>query len=140
MIDMELAEDLLEIEADRSQIEQVLLNLFVNAADAMEGNGKLILVTMNATHKDMQGGPYEPKPGDYALLRVTDTGTGMDQETLNRVFDPFFSTKNASKGIGLGLSAAYGIIKNHGGYIDIESLEGQGTSVSIYLPAKETDV
>lgn len=135
-IHMELAEDLFEIEADRGQIEQVLLNLFVNAADAMEGNGKLILVTMNATHEDMQGRPYEPKPGSYALLTVTDTGTGMDQETLNRVFDPFFSTKDASKGIGLGLSAAYGIVKNHGGYIDVESLEGQGTSVSIYLPAK----
>jgi signal transduction histidine kinase len=139
LIHMELAEDLLEIEADRSQIEQVLLNLYVNAADAMEGNGKLVLVTMNATHKNMQGRPYEPKPGNYVLLTVTDNGSGMDQETLNRVFDPFFSTKDASRGIGLGLSAAYGIVKNHGGYIDIESLKGQGTSVSIYLPAKETD-
>jgi PAS domain S-box-containing protein len=139
MIHRELAEDLLEIEADQSQIEQVLLNLYLNAADAMEGRGELILVTMNATHKEMQGKPYEPKPGDYVLLTVTDTGTGMDQETLDRVFDPFFSTKDTGRGIGLGLAAAYGIVKNHGGYIDVESLEGQGTSVSIYLPAIEKD-
>jgi PAS domain S-box-containing protein len=139
IIHTELAEDLLEIEADQSQIEQVLLNLYLNAADAMEGNGKLILVTMNVTDKDMKDRPYEPKRGNYVLLTVTDTGTGMDQETLDRVFDPFFSTKDAGRGIGLGLSAAYGIVKNHGGYIDVESLEGQGTSVSIYLPAKEKD-
>jgi signal transduction histidine kinase len=138
-IHRELAEDLLEIEADQSQIEQVLLNLYLNAADAMEGSGKLILETTNATDKDMQGRPYEPKQGKYVLLSVTDTGTGMDQETLDRVFDPFFSTKDAGRGIGLGLAAAYGIIKNHGGYIDVESLEGQGTSVSIYLPAREKD-
>jgi len=139
-IHRELAEDLLEIEADQSQIEQVLLNLYLNAADAMEGSGRLILVTMNATNEDMKGdGPYEPKPGNYVLLTVADTGTGMDQETLDRVFDPFFSTKDAGRGIGLGLAAAYGIVKNHGGYIDVESLEGQGTSVSVYLPAREED-
>jgi PAS domain S-box-containing protein len=135
----ELAQDLHEIEADQGQIEQVLLNLYLNASDAMEGRGKLILVTANATDKDMQGRPYEPKPGDYVVLTITDTGTGMDQETLDRVFDPFFSTKDAGKGIGLGLAAAYGIVKNHGGYIDVESLEGQGTSVSIYLPARKKD-
>jgi signal transduction histidine kinase len=139
LIHRELAEDLLEIEADRSQIEQVLLNLYLNAADAMEGSGKLILVTMNVTNEDMKGRPYEPKPGNYVLLTVTDTGMGMDQETLDRVFDPFFSTKDAGRGIGLGLAAAYGIVKNHGGYIDVESLEGQGTSVSVYLPAREED-
>jgi PAS domain S-box-containing protein len=139
MIHTELAEDLLEIEADQGQMEQVLLNLYLNASDAMEGKGKLILVTMNATDKDMQGRRYEPKPGDYVVLTITDTGTGMNTETLERVFDPFFSTKDAGKGVGLGLAAAYGIVKNHGGYIDVESLEGQGTSVSIYLPARIKD-
>jgi PAS domain S-box-containing protein len=138
-IHTELDEDLLEIEADQGQIEQVLLNLYLNASDAMEGSGKLILVTTNTTDKDMQGRRYEPKPGNYVVLTVTDTGTGMDTETLERVFDPFFSTKDAGKGIGLGLAAAYGIVKNHGGYIDVESLEGQGTSVSIYLPARKED-
>jgi PAS domain S-box-containing protein len=139
IIHRELAEDLPEVEADQGQIEQVLLNLYLNAADAMEGSGKLLLETTNATEKNMRGGPYVPKPGAYVLLRVTDTGSGMDEETLNRVFDPFFSTKDSSKGIGLGLAAAYGIVKNHGGYIDVESLEGQGTSVSMYLPAIQRD-
>ncbi|MBW1743774.1 MAG: response regulator [Deltaproteobacteria bacterium] len=139
IVHRELAEDLFEVEADQSQIEQVLLNLYLNAADAMEGSGKLILATMNVTDKDMKGKPYDPKPGNYVLLTVTDTGTGMNQETLGRVFDPFFSTKDAGTGVGLGLAAAYGIIKNHGGYIDVESLEVQGTSVSIYVPAVEGD-
>ncbi len=140
VVQRELAEDLFEVEADQSQIEQVLLNLYLNAAEAMEGSGKLILVTKNVTDKDMKGKSYHPKPGNYVLLTVTDTGTGMDQETLDRVFDPFFSTKDAGAGIGLGLAAAYGIVKNHGGYIDVESLEGQGTSVNVYLPAREEDI
>jgi PAS domain S-box-containing protein len=136
-IHRELDEGLLEIEADPGQIEQVLLNLYLNAADAMAGSGELILVTTNVAHDDMKGRPYEPKPGKYVLLTVTDTGVGMDQETLNRVFDPFFTTKGAATGIGLGLAAAYGIVKGHGGYIDVESLKGQGTKVSIFLPTRE---
>jgi PAS domain S-box-containing protein len=136
-IHRELAEDLFEIEADQGQIEQVLLNLYINAADAMSDGGNLILTTMNVTHQDMKGKLYEPKPGNYILLTVTDTGVGMDEETMERVFDPFFTTKDAGMSIGLGLAAAYGIIKGHGGYIHVESMKGQGTSVSIYLPARE---
>ncbi|MBW2073221.1 MAG: hypothetical protein JRI58_00530 [Deltaproteobacteria bacterium] len=130
-IHQELAKDLFAIEADLGQIEQVLLNLYVNAADAMHGGGNLILKTMNTAHKDMKGKLYDPKPGNYVLLTVTDTGTGMDKETIERIFDPFFTTKKMGRGTGLGLASAYGIIKGHGGYIDVESNKGRGTTFSI---------
>ncbi len=133
----ELAEDLFSIEADNRQIEQVFLNLFVNAADAMSGGGDLILKTMNVTHKDIKDKPYDPKPGNYVLLTVTDTGKGMDEETMERIFDPFFTTKEMGRGTGLGLASAYGIIKGHRGYIDVQSKQGQGTTFSVYLPASE---
>ncbi len=136
-IHRELAKNLFTVEADLGQIEQVFLNLFVNAADAMPGGGDLILKTMNTTHKDMKGKLYDPKPGNYVLLTVTDTGTGMYKKILDRIFDPFFTTKGIGRGTGLGLSSAYGIIKGHGGYIDVDSKRGRGTSFSIYLPASE---
>jgi signal transduction histidine kinase len=136
-IQRELAEHLCAIEADPGQIEQVLLNLFVNAADAMPGGGDLILKTMNVTHEDMKGKLYDPTPGNYAMLAVTDTGTGMDKETVDRIFDPFFTTKEMGRGTGLGLASAYGILKAHGGYIDVDSRKGQGTTFNIYLPASE---
>jgi two-component system cell cycle sensor histidine kinase/response regulator CckA len=136
----EFAEDLSAIEADRGQMEQVLLNLFVNAGDAMPGGGDLILKTMNTTHNDMKRKLYDPKPGNYVLLTVTDTGIGMDKKTMERIFDPFFTTKEMGRGTGLGLASAYGIIEGHGGYIDVESKKGQGTTFNIYLPASEKDV
>jgi two-component system cell cycle sensor histidine kinase/response regulator CckA len=136
----ELAEDLFTIEADRGQIVQLLLNLYVNAADAMPGGGNLIVQSANVTHEDIKGKIYTPKPGNYALLTVTDTGTGMDKETLERIFDPFFTTKDIGMGTGLGLASAYGIIKSHGGYIDVESGKGHGTSFYIYLPGSEKKV
>jgi PAS domain S-box-containing protein len=136
-IHRELAKDLFPIEADPVQIDQVLWSLYVNAAEAMAGGGDLILKTTNVTHEDMHGKLYEPKAGDYVLLTVVDTGKGMDKETVERVFDPFFTTKEVGTYKGLGLTSAYGIIKGHGGYIEIESMEGQGTSVSVYLPASE---
>jgi PAS domain S-box-containing protein len=135
IIHMELAEDLLPVEADQGQIEQVLLNLFVNAVDAMPDGGELILRTMNVTSEDMKDRLYEPKSGRYVLLNVADNGTGMDKETQKRIFDPFFTTKETGQGTGLGLASAYGIIKGHGGYIDVESTEGQGTTFRVYLPA-----
>jgi len=136
----EFSENLFPVQADASQIEQVLLNLFVNAADAMPGGGNLILKTINVTHEDMRGRLYEPKQGNYVLLTVTDTGSGMDKETMDRIFDPFFTTKEMGRGTGLGLASAYGIIKAHGGYIDVYSKKGQGTTLGIYLPASEKEV
>ena len=139
-LNRELAEDSLAIQADQGQIEQVLWNLFVNAADAMPGGGDLTLKTVNVTDNDMKGKLYGPKPGNYVRLTVTDTGSGMDKETMERIFDPFFTTKEMGRGTGLGLASVYGIIKAHAGYIDVESKKGHGTTFSIYLPASEKEV
>ena len=135
-----LAEDLFLIEADQGQIEQALLNLFVNAADAMPSGGSLFLKTENTTHEEMKGRLYEPKHGNYVFLTVRDTGTGMDNETKERIFEPFFTTKEMGRGTGLGLASVYGIIKGHGGYIDVESEKGAGTTFSIYLPATKAGI
>jgi CheY-like chemotaxis protein len=139
-IQLELADDLSVIEADRGQLEQVLLNLFVNAADAMPKGGNLLLKTGNVTHRDMSGRTYRPKPGAYTLLTVADTGEGMDEETRERIFDPFFTTKEMGRGTGLGLASTYGIIKGHGGYIDVESEKGVGATFNIYLPSSNKKV
>jgi two-component system, cell cycle sensor histidine kinase and response regulator CckA len=130
-----MAEDLFAIEADQGQIEQVLLNIFINASDAMPGGGDLYLETNNVTHKDMKSGFYKSKVGDYAKLTVRDTGKGMDKITMDRIFDPFFTTKEMGRGTGLGLASVYGIIKAHGGYIDVESKVNRGTTFEIYLPS-----
>jgi len=135
-----LSTDLYGINADQGQIDQVLLNLYVNAADAMPRGGDLYLKTFNVTHKELEGKAYMVKPGNYALLTVTDTGVGMDKKTMERVFDPFFTTKGLSKGTGLGLASVYGIIKTHEGYIDVHSKEGEGTTFKIYLPASKKEV
>ena len=134
----DLAEDLFATEVDQGQMEQVLLNLFVNASDAMPGGGNIILKTMNATHNNIKDKLYDdPKPGHYVLLTVTDTGAGMDKSTMERIFDPFFTTKEMGRGTGLGLASVYGIIKAHGGYIDVESKKGQGSTFSVYLSVSE---
>jgi signal transduction histidine kinase len=124
-IHRELAEDPLEVRADQAQIEQVLRNLYVNAADAMPGGGDLFLKTMNVTRK----------AGEYVLVAVRDTGGGMDKEIAGRIFDPFFTTKALGIGTGLGLAWAYGTIKAHSGYIDVDSQKGVGTTFTVYLPA-----
>ncbi len=138
-VHLDLTEGLHVIKADQGQIKQTLLNLYVNAAEAMPRGGDLYLKTMNVTDKDMKGKPYKPKPGNYVLLTVTDTGTGMGKQTMERIFDPFFTTKGMGKGTGLGLASVYGIIKAHGGYIDVDSAKGHGTTFSVYLPASEAD-
>jgi PAS domain S-box-containing protein len=132
--------DLFPIAADKGQIDQMLLNLYVNAADAMPGGGKLILKTQNQTHLNIKSDHYNPMPGNYVQLTITDTGSGMDKATLERIFDPFFTTKEMGRGTGLGLASVYGIVKSHDGYIDVESEKGQGTTFSIFLPTSESDV
>ena len=136
----ELARDLHAIDADRAQIEQVLLNVFINAGDAMPDGGKLTIRAVNRSHLDMRDRLYEPTPGQYVLLTVTDTGIGMDQQTQTRIFDPFFTTKEMGRGTGLGMASAYGIVKGHGGYIDVHSRLGEGATFSIYLPASAKSV
>ena len=136
----DFAEDLLSVKADGSQIEQVLINLFINAADAMPGGGDLFLQTANVTHNEMKGSPYTPKHGKYIMIKVKDNGTGMDQETIERIFQPFFTTKDMGLGSGLGLASTYGIVKGHGGYIDVESEKGHGSVFSIFIPASEESI
>ena len=137
VIESQLSDDLSGIMADKGQLEQVLLNLFVNAADAMPGGGKLAIQTRNVTHESISTDLYRVNPGMYVQLSVTDTGTGMPPQVQERIFDPFFTTKKMGRGTGLGLASAYGIVKSHKGYIEVESTVGQGSTFFIYLPASD---
>jgi two-component system cell cycle sensor histidine kinase/response regulator CckA len=139
-IHLDLCPDLRHVVADRGQMEEVLMNLFVNAADAMPKGGDLFLTTQNVTEKPFEGKPFKVEPGDYALITIRDTGSGMDRKTMDRIFDPFFTTKPVGRGTGLGLASAYGIIKAHHGYIDVESTKGVGTSFLIYLPSYDAEI
>ncbi len=145
VISLELEEALWSVEVDPGQIEQVLLNLFVNAWQAMPGGGNLILKTANVPLDLSTVSPYGLPPGPYVKISVTDSGLGMDENTRRRIFEPFFTTKEMGRGTGLGLASAYGIIKNHNGIIDVESKIGEGTTFTVSLPAskkmvqKETD-
>ena len=129
--------NILMVNVDVGQIEQVLLNLYVNAWQAMPSGGDLYLETDNIRlDKDyIDTKPFSVKPGLYVKISITDTGIGMDQKIQQRIFEPFFTTKEVGQGTGLGLASAYGIIKNHGGFITCYSEVGVGSTFNIYLPA-----
>jgi two-component system cell cycle sensor histidine kinase/response regulator CckA len=130
----------LVVEADKRQIEQVLLNLYINAWQAMPGSGELYLETKIEQVTDDRCKIHQIAPGDYAKISVTDTGIGMDEATMQRIFDPFFTTKEKGRGTGLGLASAYGIIRNHHGMILVQSQTGAGTTFDIFLPLSEKNV
>jgi len=133
-------EGLWTVEVDQGQMEQVLLNLYVNAWHAMPNGGDLYISEENAVLDNVSVSPYEIAPGKFVKVSITDTGTGMDEATKSRIFEPFFTTKERGRGTGLGLASVYGIIKNHGGFIHVESEKGIGTSFIIYLPASDKTV
>ncbi len=142
MIDVEfkLAANLKMVNADSAHLKQVLVNLAVNAKDAMAEGGKLLIETQSVTLDQEFCRRYaEVKPGDYVLFSISDTGHGMGKETLEHIFDPFYTTKEVGKGTGLGLSIVYGIIKNHEGYITCYSRPEVGTTFRIYLPTIEPE-
>ena len=134
-LDINHGRDLGNVKADQGQLEQVIINLAVNARDAMPNGGKLSIRTSNVTvegEKKVRGEVMPP--GDYVLLEASDTGTGISPENMDRIFDPFFSTKEVGAGTGLGLSTVYGIVKQSGGFVFVDSAPGQGSTFSIYLP------
>jgi CheY-like chemotaxis protein len=135
-----LQEAVWTVEVDKSQIEQVLLNIYINARQAMPGSGDLYVETKNIILDEDYVGPFGISPGKFVRISVTDTGTGMDEITQKKAFDPFFTTKKMGRGTGLGLASAYGIIKNHNGIINIYSEKGEGTTLKIYLPVSDKDV
>jgi len=128
------------VEVDRGQIEQVLLNLFVNADHAMPEGGDLFLSTENVILEKEYAETCQIAPGSYVKISVTDTGVGMDKTVMQRVFEPFFTTRKMGRGTGMGLASAYGIVKNHGGIIHVYSEPGKGSTFVIYLPVSEKAV
>lgn len=134
-LQMSLNPGLGEAEIDPFQMQQILLNLILNARDAMPDGGRLTIETMNIdsdlTHSVLH---LEGKPGPYILLSISDTGIGMDENVQSHIFEPFFTNKEKGKGIGLGLSTVYGIVKQSGGSIEVHSKQGHGTTFKIYFP------
>ena len=133
--ELHLQEDVHSVEADPGQLEQVLLNIFINSGQAMPGGGRLIISSENVFLDSREAAVLGVNPGDYVRITISDTGIGMSRETLGRIFEPFFSTRAGQGGTGLGLASAYGIIRNHGGMINASSEPGSGSTFNIYLPS-----
>ncbi|WP_394001464.1 PAS domain-containing protein [Luteimonas sp. WGS1318] len=133
-----LADDVWWVHVDANQLENVILNLAVNARDAMPGGGRLTIATGNA--RVDAGGRADVPPGDYVVITVSDSGSGMPPEVMARAFDPFYTTKGVGKGTGLGLSQVYGFVRQSAGHVTMRSDVGQGTVVTLYLPRHATDV
>ena len=136
-LETNLAPDLWCVKADPGQIEQVIMNLVVNARDAMPEGGKLLIVSSNVNGTGSGRNQTEQSSSDYVMLRVTDTGSGIDTDTMSQIFEPFFTTKGKGKGTGLGLSTVYGIVEQSGGHISVNSELGQGATFEIYLPKSD---
>jgi CheY-like chemotaxis protein len=136
----QFAPDLANVRADPTSVEQILMNLCLNSRDAMPGGGRLLIETSN-----VEIGPEfcrsrsQAHPGQFVLLSVSDSGSGMDAATLDRIFEPFFTTKETGKGTGLGLATVYGVVKQHGGFVYVESELGRGTAFRVYLPASKSE-
>jgi CheY-like chemotaxis protein len=132
---LQLASDSVMIDADRGQVEQVLMNLITNARDAMPKGGRIFIITgVMEIHPEEIDRYQVPEAGAYGCITVTDTGQGMDEITLGHIFEPYFTTKEVGKGTGLGISMVYGIIKKHNGSVIVSSKPGRGTTVTLYIP------
>ncbi|MFB3925311.1 MAG: response regulator [Syntrophales bacterium] len=138
-IHMKFDPHLWSIEADQEQIEQMLMNFYVNAWQAMPAGGDLYIILENVVLGEDYTRAFHVEPGRFIKLSITDTGVGMDENTKERIFEPFFTTKEMGRGTGLGLATAYGIIKGHGGIVNVHSKKGHGTTFNIYLPASDKE-
>ena len=139
-VEENIAHDLWMGMADKNQIEQVLLNIYINAWQAMPDGGTVLIDAKNIVLDDTFSQAFDIQPGRYVCISISDAGIGIDPEIQARIFEPFFTTKGMGRGTGLGLASAYGIIKNHDGAIDFVSQPGKGTTFYVYLPASDADV